>query len=108
VSQYGLVFHAEPSTAHRIVAVQYLGDDAGEGIIDGTSLNGSYMTGNGPVSIGIAPVLHMFVPGDPEPLLIDLATVILVKGTKFWVAFDTPKVKVAERITRVISMLIKT
>jgi hypothetical protein len=81
VRQNGLVFHAEPSTAHRVVSVQYLGDEiAGEGIIDGTSLNGSYMTGNRPVSIGIASVLHMFVPGDPEPLLIDLATVIWVKN----------------------------
>jgi hypothetical protein len=65
------------------------------------------MTGNRPVSIGITPVLHRFVP-DPEPLLIDLVTVKWIKGTEFCVAFDTPKVKVAERITRVISMLIKT
>ena len=46
--------------------------------------------------------------GVQDEQLIDLATVIWVKGAEFWVAFDTPKVKVAERITRVISMLIKT
>ena len=93
----------------RVVSVRYLGDGiAGEGIIDGLSLNGSYMTGNRPVSIGMALVLHIFVPGDREPLLIDLATVIWVKGAEFGVAFDTPKPNVAERITTVISMLIKT
>jgi hypothetical protein len=48
------------------------------------------------------------VPGDPEPLLIDRATVIWVKGSEFGVDFDTPEPKVAERITTVISRLVKT
>lgn len=93
----------------RVVSVQYFLDGiAGEGIIDGLSLSGSYMTGNIPVSVGMALVLQMFVPGDPEPLLIDRATVVWVKGSEFGVYFDTPKPKVVERITTVISTLIKT
>ena len=93
----------------RLVSVRYLRDGvAGEGIIDDLSLSGSYMTGNTPVSVGMALALQMFVPGDPEPLLIDRATVIWVKGSEFGVDFDTPEPKVAERITKVISTLVKT
>ena len=33
------------------------------------------MTGNAPVSVGMALALQIFVSGDPEPLLIDRATV---------------------------------
>jgi hypothetical protein len=93
----------------RVVSVQYFLDGiAGEGIIDGLSLSGSYMTGNRPVSVGMVLALQMFVPGNPEPLLIDRATVVWVKGSEFGVYFDTPKPKVVERITTVISTLIKT
>ena len=94
----------------RLVPVRYLGDGiAGECIINDLSLSGSYMTGNAPVSIGLALSLQMFVPGDPEPLLIDRATVKWVKGSEFGVDFDTtPQPKVAERITTVISTLVKT
>lgn len=66
------------------------------------------MTGNAPVSVGMALALQIFVPGDPEPLLIDRATVKLVKGSEFGVDFDTPQPKMAERITTVISILFKT
>jgi len=48
------------------------------------------------------------VPGDPELLLIDRATVTWVKRSKFGVEFDTHQPKVAERITQVISTLVKT
>jgi hypothetical protein len=93
----------------RLVSVQYFLDGiAGEAIIDGLSLSGSYMTGNIPVSVGMALALQMFVPGDQEPLLIDRATVIWVKGSEFGVDFDTPEPKVAERIATVISRLVKT
>jgi hypothetical protein len=93
----------------RFVSVWYGGDGiAGEGIIDDLSLSGSYMTGNTPVSVGMALALHMFVPGDPEPLLIDHAIVKWVKGSEFGVDFDTPEPKAAERITQVISTLVKT
>ena len=93
----------------KLVPVRYLGDGmTGEGIIKDLSLSGSYMTGNAPVSVGMTLVLQMFVPGDPEPLLIDRITVIWVKGSEFGVDFDTPEPKAAERITKVISTLVKT
>jgi hypothetical protein len=92
----------------KLVAIRYLGDEiAGEGIIKDLSLSGSYMTGNTPVSVGMALTLQMFVPGAPEPLLIDRVTVKWVKGSEFGVDFDTPEPKVAERITTVISTLVK-
>ncbi|MEO5631617.1 MAG: hypothetical protein ABIR69_07050 [Nitrospiraceae bacterium] len=88
---------------------QYRGDGmAGEGIIKDLSLSGSYMTGNAPVSVGVALALQMFVPGEPEPLLIDRATVKWVTGPEFGVDFDMLQPTVAERITTVISTLVKT
>ena len=93
----------------KLVPVRYLGDGiAGEGIIKDLSLSGSYITGNKPVSVGMALSLQIFVPGDPVPLLIDRVTVKWVKGSEFGVDFDTPQPKVAERITKVISTLVKT
>ena len=93
----------------KMVPVRYLGDGiAGEGIIKDISLSGSYITGNAPVSVGVTLALQIFVPGDPEPLLIDRATVKWVKGSEFGVDFDTPEPKVAERITAIISTLVKT
>ena len=93
----------------RLVPVRYLGDGmAGEGIIKDLSLTGSYITGNAPVSVGMALALQIFVPGDPEPLLIERAIVKWVKGSEFGVDFDTPTPRVAERITTVISTLVKT
>ena len=93
----------------KLVPVRYLRDGmAGEGIIKDLSLSGSYMTGNAPVSVGLALALQIFVPGDPEPLLIDRATVKWVKGSEFGVDFETFQPKVAERITTVISTLVKT
>ena len=68
----------------KLVPVRYLRDGmTGEGIIKDLSLSGSYMTGNAPVSVGLALALQIFVPGDPEPLLIDRATVKWVKGSDF-------------------------
>src|SRR5437870_1295102 len=98
---------------NKLVSVRYLRDGiAGEGIIKDLSLSGSYVTGNAPVSVGMALTLQMFVPGDPEPLLIDRAIVIWVKGSEFGVEFgvdfDTPPPKIAERITTLISTLVKT
>ena len=93
----------------RVVSVRYFwGGIAGQGIIDGLSLSGSHITGNIPVSRGTVLALQMFVPGDSEPLLIDRATVVWVKGSGFGVYFDTLKSKVAERITTLNSTLIKT
>jgi hypothetical protein len=88
--------------------MRYFGDGvAGEGIIQDLSLNGSYITGNRPVSVGMVLTLHIFVPGDPELLLIDRATVKWVKKSKFGVDFDTHEPKVAERITQVIATLVQ-
>jgi len=89
--------------------VRYRGDGiAGEGIIKDLSLSGGYIIGNAPVSVGMALALQIFVPGDPELLLIDRATVRWVKRSKFGVDFDTPQPKEAERITEVIFTLVKT
>lgn len=86
----------------------YRGDGiAGEGMVEDLSLSGSEINGNTPVVVGMALALQMFVPGDPEPLLIDRATVKWVKGSEFGVDFDTSQPQVAERITQVISMLAK-
>ena len=88
--------------------MRYFGDGvAGEGIIKDLSLNGSYITGNRPVSIGMVLALHIFVPGEAELLLIDRATVKWVKRADFGVDFDTHEPKVAERITKLISTLVK-
>jgi hypothetical protein len=89
--------------------LRYRGDGiAGEGIIKDVSLSGSFITGNVPVSVGMALALQIFVPGDQELLLIDRATVKWVKRSKFGVNFNNPQPKVAERITQVISTLVKT
>jgi len=89
--------------------VRYRGDGiAGEGIIKDLSLSGSYIIGNTPVSVGMALALQIFVPGDPKLLLIDRATVRWVKKAAFGVDFDNLQPKMAERITEVISKLVKT
>ena len=94
----------------KLVPVRYLADGIdGEGIIKDLSLSGSNITGNVPVSVGMALALHIFVQGDAVPLLIDRATVKWVKGSEFGVDFDTPlPKKVAEQITQIISTLVKT
>jgi hypothetical protein len=93
----------------RLVPVRYLGDGIiGEGIIKDLSLSGSYITGNAAVSIGAVIALQIFIPGDPEPLLIDRATVKWVKGSDFGVDFDTFQPQVTERIAKIISTLVNT
>ena len=93
----------------KLVPVRYLRDRmAGEGIIKDLSLSGSYIAGNASVSVGMVLALQIFVPGDPVPLLIDRATVKWVKGSEFGVDFDALHPTVAERITQIISTLVKT
>ena len=88
----------------RLVPVRYLGDGIiGEGIIKDLSLSGSYIAGNASVSIGVVIALQIFIPGDPEPLLIDRATVKWIKGSDFGVDFDTSQSQVTERIAKIIS-----
>jgi len=92
----------------KLVPVLYLHDRiVGEGIVNDLSLSGSYIAGNVPVSVGMSLALEIFLPGDPVPLLIDRATVKWVKGSEFGVDFETPQPKEAERITKVISTLVK-
>ena len=92
----------------KLAPVRYCGGGiTGEGMMEDLSLTGSYIIGNAPVSVGMALALQMFVPGDPEPVLIDRAIVKWVKGSEFGVDFDTSQPQVAERITTIISMLAK-
>jgi PilZ domain len=93
----------------RLVPVRYLGNGIiGEGIIKDFSLNGSYITGNVSVSIGAVLTLQIFIPGDPEPLLIDRATVKWVKGSDFGVDFDTSQSEITDRIAKIIATLVNT
>jgi PilZ domain len=93
----------------RLVPVRYIGDGVvGEGIIKDLSLSGSYITGNASVSVGVAIALQIFVPGDPEPLLIDRATVKWVKDSDFGVDFDTSQSKVLDRLAKIIATLVNT
>ena len=91
-----------------MVPVRCLGEGVtSEGIIEDLSLSGNYINGNAPVSVGMALALQIFVPGDPDPLLIERAIVKWVKGSEFGVEFDAPQPKVAERIIMTISTLVK-
>ena len=93
----------------KLAPVRYRGDGiAGEGMIEYLSLSGSYIIGKTSVSVGMALALQMFVPGDPEPVLIDRAIVKWVNGSGFGVDFDTSQPQMAERITTIISMLVKS
>ena len=88
--------------------VKYRGDNiAGEGIIKDLSLSGSYITGNVPVSVGMVLSLQMFVPGEPELLRIDHATVKWVKRAEFGLDFHDLQPEVTEKITQIISTLVK-
>ena len=103
------VMRKKDQRLNKLVSVRYLRDGiAGEGIIKDLSLSGSYITGNVSVSVGTVLALQIFVPGDPELLLIDRATVKWVKRAAFGVDFDNLQPKMAERITQVISTLVKT
>ena len=87
--------------------VRYLWNKiAGEGIIQHLSLSGSYITGNRPVSVGMALALQIFVPWEPEPLWIDRAIVKWVKGSEFGMDFDSLLPNVAERLTNIVSMMV--
>ena len=85
----------------KLVSVRYVMRDgiAGEGIIKDLSLSGSYITGNVAVSVGMALALQIFVPGDPEVVLIDQATVKWVKGSEFGRPVIAEGVETAEHLT---------
>jgi PilZ domain len=77
-----------------------------EGIFTDLSLSGGAISGNARVSVGMAFALQVFVPGDPDPLLINRAIVKWVKGSEFGVDIDTSEPKIGERIASVMSMLV--
>jgi PilZ domain-containing protein len=88
--------------------VKYHGDKiAGEGIVKDLSLSGSYITGNVPVLVGMVLSLQMFVPGEPELLRIDRATVKWIKRAEFGVDFHDLQQEVTDRITQIIATLVK-
>jgi CheY-like chemotaxis protein len=106
ISEFGM---RKNQRIKKLAPVRYRGDGiAGEGMIEDLSLRGSYINGNTPVVVGMALSLQMFVPGDPDPVMIDRATVKWVKGSEFGVDFDTSQPQVANRITTIISMLVKS
>lgn len=90
-----------------LVPVQYRGNGvAGEGMLKDLSLNGGSITGNLPVPVGEVLQLHMFMPGDPDPLLIDRALVKWVKGMEFGVEL-TLRRNVSERLRRLVTEKVK-
>ena len=102
-------FVMRKSQRHKtFTTVRYRGDRiAGEGIIKNLSLSGSYIIGNVPVSVGMVLALQIFVQGESELLLIERATVKWVKRAEFGVDFEIPQPEVGERITQLISTLVK-
>lgn len=88
--------------------VQYRGEGVfGEGRIKDLSLSGSHVAGEVPVSKGMTLALHVVLPGDSEPLLIERATVQWVKGSDFGVDLGAPQRRVAERITKIVAELVQ-
>lgn len=88
--------------------LQYRGEGIfGEGRIKDLSLNGGQVAGEVPVSKGMSLALRITLPEEPELLIIDKADVKWVKGLEFGLEFGTLHKKVSERITKVISELVK-
>lgn len=87
----------------ELVPVLYRGEKIiGEGMLKDLSLSGGSIKGNEPVSVGMALRLRIFVPEDPEPLLIDRAIVKWVKDMEFGVEL-TLESQAAERITKLVA-----
>ena len=90
------------------VPVQYRGRSiVGEGIIKDLSLSGGHIKGKTPVSEGMVLELHVMLPGESQPLLIDRATVQWVRGLEFGVELKPPP-QVAERLAKLVALLTKT
>jgi hypothetical protein len=100
-----------PRKHHRLktfATLKYYGYKlAGQGIVKDLSQSGSCITGNVPVRAGMVLSLQIFVPGFPEPLQIERATVVWVKRAEFGVHFDNPTIEVTKQITQVIYKQIK-
>jgi hypothetical protein len=73
----------------RLIPVRYVnGGHAGAGIMTDLSMNGTRITGDSVVAIGMMLALQMFVPGDVEPTWIEQVKVLWVKGSEFGVMFE--------------------
>ena len=89
----------------RLIPVRYLksGGGIGEGIITDLSMNGSSIIGQTPVVVDAVLALHMFVPGNPEPSLIENVTVKWVNESEFGVAFEIMRSEVGDRLAVILS-----
>src|SRR5947208_270670 len=83
----------------RLIPVRYLKDGhTGSGIMTDLSMNGTKITGDISVAVGMVLTLQMFVPGTLESSWIEHVTVQWVNGAQFGVAFEMIDSEEGERI----------
>src|SRR5438874_1090202 len=84
----------------RLIPVRYLKDGsvAGSGIMTDLSMNGTKITGDTPVIVGMMLALQIFIPGDSESSWIEHVTVQWVSGSEFGVAFEMIHSEESERM----------
>ena len=88
----------------RLIPLRYLQHGrSSEGILTDLSLGGGSISGNLPVSVGLILALHLLVPGDVEPLVIERVVVKWVAASDFGVAFETLDPEVSERIAGMLA-----
>lgn len=80
---------------------------AGEGMVIDLSLSGWRIRGNEAVFAGMALLLRVYLPTEPEPLRIDGAIVQWVKGLEFGVQFETSSQKTQDRIEQIIAACVQ-
>ncbi len=91
----------------EMVPLQYWREGpVGEGRLNDLSLSGASITGTVPVTVRMGLRVHLCVPGDPEPLLINRALVKWVKGLEFGVEFELLPAAVRAKLFRLISTLV--
>ena len=92
----------------EVVPVEYWREGTvGEGELNDLSLNGASITGTVPVSVGTVQRVQLYVPGDPEPLLVNRALVKWVKGLEFGIEFELLPDTVRAKLARLISGLVQ-
>ena len=73
----------------RLIPVRYINDGhTGAGIMTDLSINGTRITGETVVAVGMMLALQMFIPGDMKPAWIEQVKVLWVKGFEFGVTFE--------------------
>jgi PilZ domain len=73
----------------RWIPVKYANEaHRGAGIMTDLSMNGSRITGETVVAVGMVLTLQIFVPGDVKPAWIERVKVLWVKGPEFGVTFE--------------------